>query len=137
MRNTIIRSTRVAYIDLVNTIPSTMPSNRTSSDIGLIWPIQYNVQSNRVAKNPPPELWPFPDFTPFKVDDFDDDGTPNLPPNLDRQYLAVMYVIYHSVERMIAGYLILSDSTLRNMLYRLFYMIFSGYTSLIFLSTAI
>ena len=82
--------------------------------IDLVQPTQYDIQPNRVAKSPPPELWPLPDFTP------------NLPPNLDRQYLAVVYAIYCSAERTLVGYLILSDPTLRNKLYRLFYMIFSG-----------
>jgi hypothetical protein len=94
--------------------------------IDLVQPTQYNIQPNWVAKTPPPELWPLPDFTPLQVDDFDDHGTPNLPPNLDRQYLAIVYAIYHSAERTIAGHLILSDPTLGNKLYRLFYIIFSG-----------
>jgi hypothetical protein len=50
-----IRSTHAAYIDLINTILSTMPSNHTSNDIDLVQPTQYNIQPNRVAKTPPPE----------------------------------------------------------------------------------
>ena len=126
MRNTRIRNTRIAYIELINTIPSTMPSNRASNDICLVRPTQYYAQPNRVTKNPQLELWTLPEFKPW-VDDFDDHSTPNLPPNLDRQYLAVAYIIYRSTERTIAGYLMLSDSTLSNELYRLFYIIFSGY----------
>jgi hypothetical protein len=53
-----------------------MPSNRTSNDIDLVQPTQYNVLPNRVAKKPPPEPWELPDF--------DDYGTPNLPPMLNR-----------------------------------------------------
>jgi len=41
--------------------------------------------------------------------------------------LGVKYIRFRSTERTSVGYLILSDSTLRNKLYRLFYMIFSGY----------
>ena len=52
-----------------------MPSNRTSNDIDLIQPTHYNVQPNRIAKKPPPEPWPLPDFTPLE-----DYGKPNLPP---------------------------------------------------------
>ena len=40
-----------------------MPSNHTSNDIDLVQPTLYNVQLNRVTKNPPPESWPLPDFT--------------------------------------------------------------------------
>ena len=69
-----------AYIDLINTIQSTMPSNRTFNDIDLVQPTQYNVRLNRVAKKLSPEPWPLPDFMPLAIDDFDDHGTPNLPP---------------------------------------------------------
>ena len=50
-----------------------MPSNRTSNDMDLFQLTQYNIQSNRVVKNPPLELWSLPDFTIL---------TPNLPPIL-------------------------------------------------------
>ena len=40
-----------------------MPSNHTSNDIDLVRPTRYNIQPNRVAETPPPELWPLPDFT--------------------------------------------------------------------------
>ena len=73
-----------AYIDLINTIQSTIPSNRTSNNIDLVQPTQYNVQPNRVAKNPPPEPWPLPDFVPLAIDNFDNHGTPNLPPSLNQ-----------------------------------------------------
>ena len=63
VRNTRIKSTRIANVDLINTILSTMPSNLTSNDIDIIQPTQYNVQPNRVAKNLPPEPWPLLDFT--------------------------------------------------------------------------
>jgi hypothetical protein len=62
--------TCIAYIDLINTIPSTMPSNRTSNDIDLVQPTQYDVQPNQAAKNPPPEPRSLPDFTPFQVRQF-------------------------------------------------------------------
>ena len=42
---------------LINTLPSTMPSNRTSNDIDFVQPTQYNVQPNQIAKKPPPEPW--------------------------------------------------------------------------------
>ena len=172
VRNTRIGSTCIAYI-----IPSTMPSNRISNDIDLVQPTQYNTQQNRPAKNPPPEPWPLPDFTPFQVDDFDDHNQHD-PSTIFKQFftdeitdkliewtnkyaelhpsdcrrkarsttglckrqghiLGVKYVGFRSAERTRVGYLILSDSTLRNKLYTLFYMIFSRFTSLIFLSVAI
>ena len=84
MRNTRIKTTRIAYIDLINTLPSTIPSHRTSNDIDLVQPTQYNVRPNRVAKKPPPEPWELPDFEPLHIDDFDNHGTPNLPPSLDQ-----------------------------------------------------
>ena len=61
-----------------------MPSHRTSNDIDLVQPTQYNVQPNRVAKKPPPEPWELPNFEPLHIDDFDNHSTPNLPPTLDR-----------------------------------------------------
>ena len=60
-----------------------MPSKRTSNDIDLVQPTQYNVQPNRIAKEPPPEPWPLPDFEPFHIDDFDDHGKLNLPPGVN------------------------------------------------------
>jgi len=60
-----------------------MPSKRTSNDIDLVQPTQYNVRPNRIAKEPPPEPWPLPDFEPFHIDDFDDHGKPNLPPGVN------------------------------------------------------
>ena len=41
----------IAYINLMNTISSTMPSNRTSDDIDFVQPTQYNVQPNWIAKS--------------------------------------------------------------------------------------
>ena len=61
-----------------------MPSNRTSNNIDLVQLTQYKVLLNRVAKKPPPKPWELPDFEPLHIDDFDDHGTPNLPPTLDR-----------------------------------------------------
>ena len=60
-----------------------MPSKRTSNDIYFVLPTQYNVQPNRIAKEPPPEPWPLPDFTPLNIHDFNDHGKPNLPPDLN------------------------------------------------------
>lgn len=40
-----------------------MLSNHASNDIDLVQSTQYNIQPNRVAETPPPELWPLPDFT--------------------------------------------------------------------------
>ena len=60
-----------------------MPSNRTSNDIDFVLPTQYSIPPTRKAKEPPPQPWPLPDFEPLHIEDFDDHGTPNLPPNLD------------------------------------------------------
>ena len=62
-----------------------MPSNRTSNDIDLVQPTQYNAQQNQPAKNPPPEPWPLPDFTPFQVADFDDHSQHD-PPTIFNQF---------------------------------------------------
>ena len=72
VRNTRIESTRIANVDLINTILSTMPFNRTSNDIDLIQPTQYNVQPNRVAKSPPPEPRPLLDSTTLRISNHDD-----------------------------------------------------------------
>ena len=50
-----------------------MPSNRTSDDIDFVPP-------TRKAKKPPPQPWPLPYFEPLHIANFDDHGTPNLPP---------------------------------------------------------
>ena len=58
-----IRSTRITYVDLINITLSTMLSNRTSNDIDIVQPTQYNVRPNWVAKNLPPKPWPLLDIT--------------------------------------------------------------------------
>ena len=49
-----------------------MPSNRTSNDVDLVRPTQYNVQPNRVAKSPPPEPWLLPDLQRLHISNHDD-----------------------------------------------------------------
>ena len=61
-----------------------MASNRTSNEVDLVQPTQYKLPLNRVAKKPTPEPWELPDFEPLRIDDFDDNGTPNPPPTLNR-----------------------------------------------------
>ena len=67
-----------------------MPTNRTSNNIDFdpptqysIPPTQYSIPPTRKAKGPPPQPWPLPSFEPLHITNFDDHGTPNLPPNLD------------------------------------------------------
>ena len=44
-----------------------MPSKRTSDDIDLIEPTQYRADPNRKVKEPPPQPWPLPAFSPLHV----------------------------------------------------------------------
>ena len=60
-----------------------MPSNRTRIDIDLVQSTQYNVPPHKTAKIPPPKPWPLPNFEPLHIDNFDDHGSPNLPPKVD------------------------------------------------------
>jgi hypothetical protein len=60
-----------------------MLTNRTSDDIDFVPPTQYSIPPTRKAKEPPPQPWPLPSFEPLHIEDFDNHGTPNLPPNLD------------------------------------------------------
>ena len=60
-----------------------MPSNRSKIDIDLVQPTQYNVRPNWIAKKPCPKPWPLPKFEPLYIDDWDDYGSPNLPPNVN------------------------------------------------------
>ena len=60
-----------------------MPSNRTSDDIDFVPPTQYLIPPTRKAKQPPPQPWLLPNFEPLHIANFDDYGTPNLPPDLN------------------------------------------------------
>lgn len=62
-----------------------MSSKSTSNDLDLVEPTQYNVEPNRIAKNhPPPKVLPLPDFNLFHIDDFEEHGQPNLPPDVEQ-----------------------------------------------------
>jgi len=60
-----------------------MPTNRTSNDIDFVPLTQYPIPLTRKAKERPPEPWPLPAFEPLQIKDYDNHGTPNLPPYLD------------------------------------------------------
>ena len=60
-----------------------MPSNRARIDADLVKPTQYNIRPDRKAKDPPPKPWPLPEFKPLHINNFDDHGTPKLPPNVN------------------------------------------------------
>ena len=64
-----------------------MPSNRTSNNIDLVPRLYTIFHQIGLLKKPPPKPWELPDFEPLHIDDFDDHGTPNLPPTLDRSIL--------------------------------------------------
>ena len=51
--------------------------------MNLVQLTQYNILPNQVAKKPPPEPWELPNF--------DDYGTLNLPPTLDRNDLFTIF----------------------------------------------
>jgi hypothetical protein len=71
-----------------------MPTNRTSNDIDFVPPTQYSIPPTRKAKEPPPQPWPLPSFEPLRVANFDDHGTPNLPPNLDRHDTLAIFKLF-------------------------------------------
>ena len=60
-----------------------MPSNRARIDADLVKPTQYNVWPDWKAKNPSPKPQPLPEFKPLHINNFDDHGTPKLPPNVN------------------------------------------------------
>ena len=60
-----------------------MPSNRATIDADLIQKTQYKVPPNKTAKTPPPKPQPLPKFKPLYITDWDDHGSPNLPPNIN------------------------------------------------------
>ena len=60
-----------------------MPSNRARIDADLVQKTQYKVPPNKTAKKPPPKPWPLPEFEPLHIDDWDNHGSPNLPPNVN------------------------------------------------------
>ena len=60
-----------------------MPSNRARIDGDLVQKTQYKVPPNKIAKKPPPKPQPLPKFKPLHIDDWDDHGSPNLPPNVN------------------------------------------------------
>ena len=75
-----------------------MPSNRTSNDIDLVEPTQYNIPPNRTAKKPPPKPWPLPDFQPLQIHNWDDHGAPNLPPNINRHDPMQLFNLFFTYE---------------------------------------
>ena len=60
-----------------------MPSNRARIDADLVEPTQYNVRPNQTAKKPRPKPWPLPKFKPLHINNWDDYGSPNLPPGVN------------------------------------------------------
>jgi len=60
-----------------------MPSNRARINIDLVQKTQYKVPPNKTAKTAPPKPWPLPEFKPLHINNWDNHGSPNLPPNVD------------------------------------------------------
>ena len=58
-----------------------MPTNRTSNDIDFVPPTQYSIPPTRKAKEASPQPGRCPTFEPLHIANFDDHGTPNLPPD--------------------------------------------------------
>ena len=54
-----------------------------SNDIDLVRPTQYTVPPGKKAKQPAPEPWILPAFKPLQIDDFQLQGEPCLPRNVD------------------------------------------------------
>ena len=68
-----------------------MPSKRTSNDVDFVEPTQYNVQLNRIAKEPPTKPWPLPNFNPLHINNFNDHGKPNLPAGVKQSNLFTIF----------------------------------------------
>jgi hypothetical protein len=77
-----------------------MPSNHASNDPDLVQPTQYIVPPNRTAKKPPPKPWLLPKFEPLTIDDFDDHGKPNLPPDVDPHNPFQLFSLFFTEEIM-------------------------------------
>ena len=60
-----------------------MPSNRARIDIDLVQPTQYHVPLHWCAKKQCPKPWPLPKFEPLHINDWDNHGSPKLPPNVN------------------------------------------------------
>jgi len=77
-----------------------MPTNRTSNDIDFVLPTQYSIPPTRKAKEPPPQPWPLPSFEPLHIANFDDHGTPNLPPDVDLHDPLAIFKLFFTDEIM-------------------------------------
>ena len=77
-----------------------MPSNRARIDADLVEPTQYNVRPNQTAKKPCPKPWPLPKFKPLHIDDWDDHGSPNLPPGVDTHDPFELFKLFFTDELM-------------------------------------
>ena len=60
-----------------------MPSNRAIIDTNLVQKTQYKVPLNKTAKTPPPKPQLLPEFEPLYITNWDNHGSPNLPPNIN------------------------------------------------------
>jgi hypothetical protein len=67
-----------------------MPSKRTSNDVDLVEPTQYNVESNRIAKETP-KPWPLPNFNASHINDFNNHGKLNLRPGVEQSNLFAIF----------------------------------------------
>ena len=54
---------------------------RVSNDIDYV---KWKDPCTKKSKNPPPEPWALPPFTPLQIDDYYDLGEPSISPSLDR-----------------------------------------------------
>ena len=71
-----------------------------SNDIDLVRPTQYTVPPGKKAKQPAPEPWILPVFELLQINDFQLQGAPNLPPNVDNSDPLALFRLFFTDEIM-------------------------------------
>ena len=64
---------------------------RASNDIDYV---KWKDPCTKKSKNPPPEPWALPPFTPLQIDDYFDLGEPSIPPSLNRHTPLAIFSLF-------------------------------------------
>jgi len=64
------------------------------NDIGVVQYTKYIVPPSRVAKQPAPEPWVLPAFSPLQINDYNDPGEPNLPTGLNQHNPMALFHLF-------------------------------------------